>query len=399
MTIRGLILLTCAFFCVSTTDSTAQNDTIRLTNPSFEDFPIQGKLNGRGPRGWIDCGFPTETAPDVQPSPDPENPFFDVTQASYDGNTYMGMVVRKNDTWEAVGQRLRKPLKAKQCYDFSFYLSKSPRYVSSTLIPGVLADHKEPIKVRIWGGTRYCGKTELLDETELITHEDWRKYNLRFEPSENYTFIVIEAFYNQPTLIPYNGNILIDKASLIIQVPCDSEPLASIDESTANVNISPSKKPVNRPPDPPVIANTPSSPKVETPVGAKEKKLFNVDKKDLIEGQKLRINNLPFKADSSNISAASFNELNKIYRFLRDNRDVIVEFGGHTNDRCEHSFCDQLSTKRAKAVADYLVEKGISRRQIQYKGYGKHKPVATNKTPTGRKRNQRVEVKIISLGK
>ena len=146
MIIRGLILLTGVFFFASISDSTAQMDTIRLTNPSFEDFPQQGKLNGRGPRGWSDCGFPSETAPDVQPSPDPDNAFFDVTQASYDGNTYMGMVVRKNDTWEAVGQRLRTPLKAKQCYQFSLYLSKSDKYISSTLIPGVMADHKEPVK-------------------------------------------------------------------------------------------------------------------------------------------------------------------------------------------------------------------------------------------------------------
>ena len=396
MIIRGLILLTGVFFFISTNDSTAQMDTIRLTNPSFEDFPQQGKLNGRGPRGWSDCGFPSETAPDVQPSPDPENAFFEVSQASYEGNTYMGMVVRKNDTWEAVGQRLRTPLKAKQCYQFSLYLSKSDRYVSSTLIPGVMADHKDPVKIRIWGGTRYCGKTELLDETELITHADWRKYNLRFEPSDNYTFIMIEAFYKQPTLIPYNGNILIDKGSLIIQIPCDDEPLASIDESP--VNVSPSQGKVRKP-NPPIDVNPPSYEKIEpTPVD-KVEKLFNVPKRDLSEGLELRINNLTFKADSSNINAGSFNELDKIYRFLRDNRDVVVEFGGHTNDRCEHSFCDQLSTKRAKAVADYLLEKGIARQQIQYKGYGKHKPVATNKTPTGRKRNQRVEVKIISLGK
>jgi outer membrane protein OmpA-like peptidoglycan-associated protein len=57
-----------------------------------------------------------------------------------------------------------------------------------------------------------------------------------------------------------------------------------------------------------------------------------------------------------------------------------------------------LSSARAKAVADYLIAKGISRERIQYRGYGKRQPIDTNETPEGRRRNQRVEIKIISFG-
>ena len=53
--------------------------------------------------------------------------------------------------------------------------------------------------------------------------------------------------------------------------------------------------------------------------------------------------------------------------------------------------------QRAKEVANYLVNKGIPLERVQYKGYGKRKPLVSNKTPMGRKKNQRVEIKILSM--
>jgi outer membrane protein OmpA-like peptidoglycan-associated protein len=56
-----------------------------------------------------------------------------------------------------------------------------------------------------------------------------------------------------------------------------------------------------------------------------------------------------------------------------------------------------LSTNRAKSVADWLVAKGISSDRIQFKGYGWKMPVEPNTTPEGRRKNQRVEVKILNM--
>lgn len=62
------------------------------------------------------------------------------------------------------------------------------------------------------------------------------------------------------------------------------------------------------------------------------------------------------------------------------NPNVIVEIGGHTNGIPSHEYCDRLSTERAKAIVDYLSNKGIARKRLQYKGYGKRNPVDTNNT-------------------
>jgi len=94
----------------------------------------------------------------------------------------------------------------------------------------------------------------------------------------------------------------------------------------------------------------------------------------------------------------SFAVLDEVFEFLRSNVDVKVEIGGHTNNMPSHDFCDSLSRLRAKAVANYLVQKGISASKLQFRGYGKRKPIANNLTAAGRKKNQRVEIKILSIG-
>ena len=89
--------------------------------------------------------------------------------------------------------------------------------------------------------------------------------------------------------------------------------------------------------------------------------------------------------------------MNEVYELLVRNPNVIIEVGGHTNNIPDHDYCDKLSRARAKAVADYLVKKGISTSRIKYRGYGKRKPMTTNETKAGRTKNQRVEIKILSL--
>lgn len=128
-----------------------------------------------------------------------------------------------------------------------------------------------------------------------------------------------------------------------------------------------------------------------------EKAVPELRAETLRSGQTIQLKKLYFKADSTNIELPSYPTLNEISKFLKSNPKVIVEVGGHTNNIPSHDFCDRLSTERAKAVADYLINKGIDKERVVYKGYGKRKPITTNKTKDGRTKNQRVELKILSL--
>lgn len=385
---------------------------IVLNNPSFEDFPKANKQ----PIGWFDCGtsyFPQESPPDVQPSPNPDDTFFGVTTPSYDGQTYLGMVARGNDSWEFVSQRLSKPLAAGKCYAFSIYLCHSETYISGLRGNPTDINFTQPIKLRIWGGNGYCDKGKLLAESPLISNTDWKEYAFKFQPNAEIKYIVFEAFYKTPTLVPYSGNILLDKASAIVEMPCDEspEPILALNEQRKQPRTKPDMPPV-RPappkpqpptvPQPPVATVQPPKPQEQpkptmpAPQPKKNKIITELDNSSIQQGQVINIDKFYFMADSSRIEKKNYPILDELVDFMVHNPKVVIEIGGHTNNRCESGYCDELSERRAKSVRDYLLSKGVDGRRIEYKGYGSRKPVASNNTPEGRLKNQRVEIKILS---
>jgi outer membrane protein OmpA-like peptidoglycan-associated protein len=142
----------------------------------------------------------------------------------------------------------------------------------------------------------------------------------------------------------------------------------------------------------------PKPEKKDTPVVASKKKILKeLDRSKLRKGQIIKVEQIYFIADSPDIVITSYEVLDELYEFLAENKDVKIEIGGHTNGLPEHEYCDKLSTSRAKAVVDYLNRKGIPQSQLDYKGYGKRRPIAPNNTEKGREKNQRVEVKILSF--
>ena len=70
------------------------------------------------------------------------------------------------------------------------------------------------------------------------------------------------------------------------------------------------------------------------------------------------------------------------------------DINGHTDNTGTAAYNLMLSEKRAKAVKDYLVKKGIESSRLTAKGFGEDKPVETNSTRAGRAKNRRVEVKV-----
>ena len=115
-------------------------------------------------------------------------------------------------------------------------------------------------------------------------------------------------------------------------------------------------------------------------------------------GQTIALEQVQFEVDSTNFSQASIPMLNELFEFLASNPGVSIEIGGHTSSLCTDEFCDRLSSARAKSAADYLVRKGADPARVSSKGYGKRFPIADNNTAEGRKKNQRVELKILAIG-
>ncbi|HKK74986.1 MAG TPA: OmpA family protein [Saprospiraceae bacterium] len=122
--------------------------------------------------------------------------------------------------------------------------------------------------------------------------------------------------------------------------------------------------------------------------------------KNLEAGTILQVDKLFFKADQAEIEPGSYEVLDQIATTLNDRPEIKkVEIGGHTNSLPPAEYCDRLSAQRAKAIYEYLRQKQVDPDRLVYKGYGKRAPIASNDTPDGRQKNQRVEIKILEVGK
>ncbi len=89
-------------------------------------------------------------------------------------------------------------------------------------------------------------------------------------------------------------------------------------------------------------------------------------------------------------------ELGKVHKLLTENPSIKVELSGHTDNVGSDDSNQKLSENRAKAVVDYLIQKGIPAGRMIYKGYGEAQPIATNDTEEGRQENRRTEFKVLS---
>jgi outer membrane protein OmpA-like peptidoglycan-associated protein len=124
------------------------------------------------------------------------------------------------------------------------------------------------------------------------------------------------------------------------------------------------------------------------------KKDIDLDK--LKVGSRVVLKNIFFDYDKATLRSESIAELNRLKRIMQDNPSMKIEIGGHTDSRGADEYNNRLSKDRAQSVVNYLIENGIDKDRMTYKGYGKSQPVATNETPEGRQENRRVEFKIMS---
>lgn len=111
----------------------------------------------------------------------------------------------------------------------------------------------------------------------------------------------------------------------------------------------------------------------------------------------LTFRNIQFASNESSLPADAFIELEKLYQVLTDNAALRVEIGGHTDNIGQLADNMKLSANRAKAITDWLINKGIAPERLSYKGYGDTRPVADNKTETGRALNRRTTVTITRI--
>lgn len=120
-------------------------------------------------------------------------------------------------------------------------------------------------------------------------------------------------------------------------------------------------------------------------------KTVNIEVKKIREGTVIKLNNIYFEINSAHLNEKSKISLDNFVEFLTINPAVKITLYGHTDNIGDEQSNYVLSKKRAKAVRDYLINKGIKANRVDYKGFGEEKPIASNDTPEGRAKNRRTE--------
>jgi OOP family OmpA-OmpF porin len=115
-------------------------------------------------------------------------------------------------------------------------------------------------------------------------------------------------------------------------------------------------------------------------------------------GEAIVMRGVTFDSGSARLTANAKVILNQVADALKARPELKVEIGGHTDNKGSKAINKKLSEKRANAVMDYLVKRGVAADQMSAKGYGAGQPIDTNKTDEGRENNRRVELKVLAGG-
>ena len=142
-------------------------------------------------------------------------------------------------------------------------------------------------------------------------------------------------------------------------------------------------------PECPEVVDMCPSKAANTPDGCPEYKNVVVTEKKIEIGQTVY-----FETNKAVIKPVSFPLLDEVAQVLIDNPEIHVRVEGHTDARGGDDFNMGLSEARASAVENYLVARGVAAERMESQGLGETKPIADNRTRSGRAQNRRVEFVI-----
>ncbi|MDD5169025.1 MAG: OmpA family protein [Syntrophales bacterium] len=139
---------------------------------------------------------------------------------------------------------------------------------------------------------------------------------------------------------------------------------------------------------------TTAAPMVEQKMGAESAATAALQKQMLEKGRATI--NIEFDYDKSIVKPQYHKEIQKFADVMKANPSLKVVIEGHTDNVGAKNYNLRLSKKRAESVRDYMIKKfGVQGSRLTAKGYGMSKPIASNKTAAGKKKNRRVEAVVV----
>ncbi len=111
--------------------------------------------------------------------------------------------------------------------------------------------------------------------------------------------------------------------------------------------------------------------------------------------------NLPsavtFAVDKADLNSNVINSLNEIVGVLNQYPSTVIHVSGFTDSDGSDAYNLALSQRRAQAVANYLISRGVAASRLRAKGYGESHPIASNASAAGKAQNRRAELHIRAI--
>lgn len=126
-----------------------------------------------------------------------------------------------------------------------------------------------------------------------------------------------------------------------------------------------------------------------------EKVKDKISKGESVKDLSINFHNILFEYDSDKIRPESENDLQEAYNFLKDYPQLKVKIIGHTSLEGDANYNLHLSERRAKAVYNYLINKGIAKDRLSFEGKGLTEPLVNDLSEEAHKKNRRTEFKIL----
>lgn len=376
-----------------------------LFNPSFEEYvECPQRVDAHGVLTTVEAWFqPTSGSADyynvcgARECGVPKNKLG--IQYPHSGNGFCGIYCSKTDYREYLQTQLKEPLQAGQTYQVEFYVSLSEYSAGAVSTIGALLSVDSPqdtgtytlMRKEIRPVTATISQTIATYYTPQVQNDyflvlsntvSWTKISGTFVAAGGERFLTIGNF------LPASQSNVTDIETLTYLLPgayyyVDDVSLCCLTCGDGKGEAASGQE------DEPSVRDS-------LPLGAIA---TTADQPDSVfqVGATFILKNIYFDFDKSVLLQQSYVELQGLLQVLNRYPKMKIEVGGHTDGRGSEEYNQRLSESRAHAVADYLCNNGIDKRRLQYKGYGKTKPIDSNDTDEGRARNRRVEFVILSM--
>ena len=124
--------------------------------------------------------------------------------------------------------------------------------------------------------------------------------------------------------------------------------------------------------------------------------LASLQAKETERGMLLTLGDVLFEVDRAELKPGATLKLDELAAVLKRNESAEVDIEGHTDSTGTRAYNLELSQRRAEAVRDYLISRGVPAERVSARGLGPDYPVASNTDQAGRTQNRRVDIVIQS---